>query len=102
MSQVDTLKDRFPGLGTAAALVLDYLLPPNAGKAISNLIAINVLGQGSLTSRISEIRKWLLTDAGKKLCYEVKAAWKTDTARNKRYKSYQIVTLKVPSPSASA
>lgn len=58
-------------------LLLDYLM---AGRNISNQIAVNNLGIGSLTKRVSELSKQGIP---------IKSEWRRDHF-NRRYKIYYI------------
>lgn len=68
-------------MSTQCRLLLDYL---QAGRTLTNLVAITNLGIGSLTSRIAELRK----DYG----YPVLSEWREDFG-GKRYRAYWLAPV---------
>lgn len=66
------------GLSYQARAVLDYL---KSGKGLSNLIALTVLGIGSLSSRVSELKR-----AG----YAIVATSSRNPANGKRFSVYRL------------
>lgn len=66
------------GLSHQARAVLDYL---KSGKGLSNLIALTVLGIGSLSSRVSELKR-----AG----YAIVATSARNPTNQKRFSVYRL------------
>ena len=67
--------------------LLTYL---EGGRHITQLIALSNLGLGSLTSRVSQLRKALLEHD---LPYEIAGDWKEDFS-GQSYKSYSLIEKK--------
>jgi hypothetical protein len=69
--------DTVEALPTSTRLVYDYLV---SGKTLTNLIALANLGVGSMTSRLSELRR-----AG----LDIKETWAKDH-NGSRYKKFWV------------
>lgn len=65
-------------LSPQAHMVLEYL---RSGRGLSNLIAINVLGTGSLSSRIAELRA---------LGFDIHGDRREDPVHHRSYKVYKL------------
>jgi hypothetical protein len=67
-------------------IIYQYLA---SGRTLSQMIALNNLGIGSLTKRISELRQ-ALAEAGD--AQRIESVWKVDFSKQ-RYKSYQLIQV---------
>lgn len=68
-------------LSPQAHMVLEYL---RSGRGLSNLIALNVLGVGSLSSRVAELRK---------KGFDIAGDWRREPAPHHRtYTVYKLVS----------
>lgn len=94
-----TNESNWKGLAANTAIVFDYLM---SGKEISQLIAFNNLGVQSLTSRISQLKKWMAAEENKMegKVIEIASEWRKDFG-GKRYKAYWITGLDGDEPAKS-
>lgn len=97
--EVKGLRKSRPSMPAENFKVFDYLL---TGRDVTGMVGLNSLQTGDITSRISQIKKWLAkqpllvnaeVDPPQSMRGEIKSEWKKDH-NGKRYKSYWLEVAK--------